>query len=251
MSVSPASSHLDESRAGRSQRVQDFFSEPNRYLGNDARLGIRRLVCRQIAERTDRSLILDIGCGDATMSLPLVAPQGRLTLVDSSAPMLERAAQNIPPEMKPRVDIVCSELAHFARAERYTLVLCLGVLAHVSDVPGVLAKIASLLTPGGHCLIQITDTSRWLGRVSHAWYNRRHRRHAGGYALNRLDGDRLAEEASAKGLRLIERRSYSLPVPGLRRLPAGIQFALERTFLASSLSRHGGESMLLFVRDSA
>lgn len=246
-----ATSGLRATEGGRAQRVHQFFSEPDRYLGNDARLGIRRLVCRQLAQRTDRSVILDIGCGDGTMSLPLVEPNSLLTLVDFSAPMLERAAANVPPEARARVEIVCQDLGGFSPSRTYTLVLCLGVLAHVPDVSGALARVASLVAPGGHCLVQITDASRWLGRMTHGWYDRRNRRRLGGYALNRIEGARLTEEAAARGLGLIEQRSYSLSVPGMRRLPVGMQSALERRFLRSGLSRHGAESMLLFVRDSS
>lgn len=248
MGTSTATSRVE---AERTRRVHGFFAEPDRYLGNDARLGVRRLVVRELAARTDRRAILDIGCGDGTMSLPLLGPEGRLTLLDFSAPMLERAAANVPPEMRPRVEIVCRDLAGFGGDERYTLVLCLGVLAHVPDVAGALAKIATLIEPGGHCLVQITDASRWLGRVSHAWYNRRHARRADGYVLNRLDGPRLVAEAAANGLRLVEQRNYSLSVPGLRRLPVKVQFALERGFYSSWFAGLGGESMLLFVRDPA
>lgn len=249
MAASPAPSPLPAPPRDHARRVHGFFAEPDRYLGNDARLGIRRLVCRQMAERSDRSRILDIGCGDGTMSLPLAGPQSHLTLIDFSAPMLERAAANVGPELQGRVEIVCEDLARFAPRERFTLVLCLGVLAHVPDVPGALAKIASLLSPGGHCLVQLTDAARWLGRVNHAWYDWRQRQRPDGYSLNRLDGADLAAEAATKGLRLLERRSYGLSVPGLRRLPAGTQLALERRFLSSRLSRHGAESMLLFVRE--
>lgn len=246
-----ATSGLQASGGGRAQRVHGFFSEPDRYLGNDARLGIRRLVCRQMAQGTDRSAILDIGCGDGTMSLPLVEPNSHLTLVDFSEAMLERAAANVPPDMKPRVEIVCRDLDGFAPPRPFTLVLCLGVLAHVADVGAALAKVASLVAPGGHCLVQITDASRWLGRMTHSRYDRRNRRRSGGYALNRLEGGALVEAAAAKGLRLVEQRSYSLSVPGLRKLPVGVQSTLERRFLRSSLSRHGAESMLLFVRESS
>jgi SAM-dependent methyltransferase len=248
MGASTATSRTESEHA---RRVHGFFAEPDRYLGNDARLGIRRLVCRQLAARTDRTSILDIGCGDGTMSLPLVGPQSRLTLLDFSAPMLERAAANVAPEMRPRVEIVCRDLAGFAGEHRYTLVLCLGVLAHVPDVSHALAKVATLIEPGGHCLIQITDASRWLGRMSHAWYSRRHSRRADGYVLNRLDGPSLVAEAGAQGLRLVEQRNYSLSVPGIRRLPVGVQFALERGFYSSWFAEHGGESMFLFVRDPA
>ncbi len=231
------------------QQVRRYFAEPDRYLANDARLAIRRLACRQMVHAVDRSLILDIGCGDGSMSLPLLTPQSRLTLLDSSRPMLDRAKGNTPEDLESNVELVCLDLMELEPAHRYTLVLCLGVLAHVPDVGDALARIASLLGPGGHCLLHITDTSRWLGRINHAYYDRRSRARADhGYSLRRLDSPTLITDAEALGLRLVERRNYSLSVPGLRRLPNTLQFRLERGFLNSRLSRHGGESLLLLVK---
>ncbi len=205
------------------------------------------MMCEQMVLGTDPSSILDIGCGDGTMSLPIVGPESRLTLLDFSPEMLERARRNIPDDMSSRVDIVCSDLAQFAPHQRFSLVLCLGVLAHVPDVGEALGKIASLIRPGGHCLVQITDAGRWLGRVNHAWFDRRSRG-AEGYALNRLDSAELAEQARGVGLQRVASRSYSLAFPGMRRLPARVQFSLERRFLSSRLARHGGETLLLFKR---
>ena len=232
-----------------SQSVRRFFAEPDRYLGNDSRLMVRRLLCGQMVEAVDRSLILDMGCGDGSMSLPLLAPECRLTLLDSSAPMLERAKRNIPRRLESSVETVCQDLMEFAPTERYTLVLCLGVLAHVPDVGEALAKIASLVRSGGHCLLHITDASRWLGRINYAYYGWRSRvRPSHGYPLNRLKSGKLVADADALGLRLVECRNYSLTFPGLRRLPNALQFRLERRFLNSRFSRHGGESLSLFQR---
>ena len=251
MMKTPADLERPDPRTSRrhTERVQEFFGEPDRYLCNDARLRVRLLLCQQMVEGIDRSLMLDIGCGDGSVSLPLVAPGSRLTLLDFSAPMLERASRNIAQDLKPRVETVCQDLMEFSAAESYSLVICLGVLAHVPDVGDALAKIASLLRPGGHCLLQITDASRWLGRLNYAYYDRRSRsRRADGYPLNRLASVKLVAEAGALGLDLVHRRHYSLAFPGLRRLPDNPQFRLERAFLKSRLSRHGGESLLLFQR---
>ena len=78
------------------QQVRRYFAEPDHYLANNARLAIRRLACGQMVQDVDRSFILDIGCGDGSMSLPLLTPQGRLTLLDSSRPMLDRAKAQPP-----------------------------------------------------------------------------------------------------------------------------------------------------------
>ena len=232
------------------QQVRGYFADPDRYLANDARLAIRRLACGEMVRDVDRSVMLDIGCGDGSMSLPLLTPQARLTLLDSSRPMLDRAQENIPDDLESRVELVCRDLMAFEPDRPYTLALCLGVLAHVPDVNDTMARIAALLRPGGHCLLHITDTSSWLGRINHAYYDRRSRARADhGYALRRLDSPTLIADARAHGLQLVDRRNYSLSVPGMRRLPAGLQFRLERGFLNSRSSRHGGESLMLFVKD--
>lgn len=246
-----AESDRAESTASRrhTQQVCGYFAEPDHYLANSARLAIRRLACQQIVQDVDPSAILDIGCGDGSMSLPLLTPQGRLTLLDSSRPMLDRAKGNIPEALESRVEIVCRDLSAFEPAGQYTLVLCLGVLAHVPNVSDTLARIKALLGTGGHCLLHITDASRWIGRINHAYYNRRSRARADhGYALGRLDSPTLVADAETLDLRLVKRRNYSLSVPGLRRLPNKLQFQLERGFLNSRLSRHGGESLMLFVK---
>ena len=168
-----------------SQRVRGYFAEPDRYLGNDSRLRIRRLVCQQMVAGIDQSVILDIGCGDGSMSLPLLGPESHLTLLDFSASMLERAKRNIPRGLEANVETVGGDIMEFAPDRRYTLVLCLGVLAHVPHVGEALAKIAALVRPGGHCLLQITDASRWLGRMNYAYYDWRSRaRPSDGYPLS-------------------------------------------------------------------
>ena len=210
---------------------------------------IRRTVTGQMVEGVDRSVILDIGCGDGSMSLPMLEACGHLTLLDFSGPMLERAKANIPPGLADRVTTACADLQEFTADRKYTLALCLGVFAHVRDVRQTLAKIASLLGPGGHCLVQITDTTRWIGRLNYAYYGWRSRRRAeDGYTLNRLGSDTLVAGAEVAGLRLVTCRNYSLAVPVLSRLPDRLLLSLERRFLHSRLSRHGGESLLLFQR---
>lgn len=248
MKVSAEPDHsIPAAPAGHTQRVRRYFAEPDRYLGHDSRMTIRRVTAGQMVQGVDRSRLLDIGCGDGSMSLPLLDPGADLTLLDFSAPMLERAKANIPPGLEHQVTTVCGDLHEFSPDRRYTLVLCLGVLAHVRDVGQTLAKIASLLQPGGHCLLQITDTSRWLGRINYTYYGWRSRtRGEDGYTLNRLGSDGLITSAEAAGLRLVNRRNYSLAVPVLSRLPDELLLRLERKFLNSRLSRHGGESLLLF-----
>lgn len=238
----PGSRHL--------QHVRRYFGEPDRYLRTDSRLVIRRMLCTEMLGGLDRHRIVDLGCGDGSLSLPLVGPESCLTLVDLSAEMLDRAKRNVPPELDARIEVVRSSLADFESDKPYSLALCLGVLAHVPDLNEAIAKIASLLEPGGHCLLHLTDASTVLGRLNYAYYGfRSHWRSEDAYALNRLESDKLVVVAESMGLRLIEAHRYSLSFPGLRCLPDGLILAMEKWFLNSRFSAYGGEGFLLFQRE--
>ena len=105
-----------------------------------------------------------------------------------------------------------------------------------------------------HESIELRIRRQWFGtesglKFNYAYYGWRSRRRAeDGYSLNRLGSDAVIAGAEAAGLRLVTHRNYSLTVPVLSRLPDRLLLRLERRFLNSRLSRHGGESLLLFQR---
>src|SRR5581483_7492091 len=152
---------------GKKYVVKSVFDDVAKYLAVrqfDVRL--RTETVKKFAEGLPCQHILDIGCGDGSISLPLLSSRNRLTLLDLSERMLSAARSKVPPRLRDRVEIrngdfmeVCLPPASF------DLVVCLGVMAHVDSPDTFLARIAEVIKPGGSLIIEFTDAFHPVGRA--------------------------------------------------------------------------------------
>lgn len=237
----------------RTDQVRTFFETPERYLGRDFGIRLRAEIVRDLTGGLSPGRILDAGCGDGSMSLPLLGPAVHLTLVDLSAEMLAVARRRTPDTAAGRVDYVRSDILRFHSDRPFDLVVSLGLLAHVDDPAGAIGHLASLVAPGGHCVLQCTDPAVAVARLEAAAFALRRRfaddRH---YAMNRIPIPVLLEAAARGGLAPVEQRRYSLLLPGMGRLPDAWLLRWQRATLKHSwLSRHGSEVILLLTKPRA
>lgn len=205
--------------SSRIDQVKSLFAQPEGYLRSDFNIRIRAEVVEGfVGDRMFKS-ILDIGCGNGAISLPLLREYNRLTLLDVSNNMLSIARSHIPTEYASRVetkneDFMSAEL----QSQCYDLILCLGVLAHVDSPANVIAKIVSLLQPNGSVIVQNFDFQHAVGYLFDRYSTLRNVLLRTPYTLNRLSGKKLVEMFANQGLELAAVYRYNLPVPGAARL---------------------------------
>ena len=142
-------------------RIKKIFDEPEWYLNRTAyNITLRsEIVLEFLGDRRFDS-ILDIGCGDGSLSRKLLNKNNRLTLLDQSVAMLDIARSRVPAEFASQVrtingDCTRSEL----EPGGFDLILCIGVLAYIPDRREFISKIRSFLKPGGTLLIECTDSA--------------------------------------------------------------------------------------------
>ena len=163
----------------RIERVKNFFDQPF-YLERSRRvIAIRSMIVQEFLGPIDHSQILDLGCGDGSLSIPLLRETNEVTMVDLSSRMLEIAASRIPAELRNRVQLINLPLQDFLPSTPYDVVLCIGVLAHVPSIEGAIEKIAQCLRPGAvaTCAAKVYDAhieqpgafEDWRG-THHAFY---------------------------------------------------------------------------------
>src|SRR6267143_3126338 len=148
-------------------QVQSFFEQPQQYLSRRAfEIQIRAETVKELVARSNEKRILDIGCGDGSISLPLLTETTRITLLDLSSSMLAIARSKVPPQVAENVETINQD---FAAAQfvpqSFDVVLCIGVLAHVTDPADFIAKMVSLLKPGGCIIVECTDSQHFLTRM--------------------------------------------------------------------------------------
>lgn len=148
--------------------VKRHFDNPQWYLcGRTYHVRMRVNVVGHFLKGGSFERILDVGCGDGSISLPFVGPGKRLTLLDLSDSMLTYAKSRVPAELASSVEIVNGDFMN-ARldADAYDLIFCLGVLAYVNPVKPFVQKLERLLKPGGTVLVECHDWRHPVSQMS-------------------------------------------------------------------------------------
>jgi 2-polyprenyl-3-methyl-5-hydroxy-6-metoxy-1,4-benzoquinol methylase len=203
----------------RADSVRRYFGESKNYL--DIRrymIEIRKETVRELtAGRVFRS-VLDIGCGDGSISLPLLTVTGHLTLLDLSAAMLSRALAHARPELLANIetmnqDFLCASL----KPGGYDLIICLGVLAHVEQPEPIIERVSQLLQPGGLLILECTDSAHFSNKLTLAVGQiRRNFSGADSYRTKLVSAESVINIAQRNKLKLVSlyRHNVALPLMG-------------------------------------
>ena len=118
---------------------------------------IRALKAAQIGELQPGQRILYAGVGDGEDAVLAANRQVTLTLLDLSQGMLDRAAAKFQAvDAEGCIEVVCSDVLRHERPGHYDIVVAnffLNVVYRAHDEEAVLARLATMLKPGGKLLI--------------------------------------------------------------------------------------------------
>jgi ubiquinone/menaquinone biosynthesis C-methylase UbiE len=172
----------------KTDRVKRLFEVPEKYLcPRQYDIQIRVETVKQFTENVSVDRILDIGCGDGSLSLQLLPRCKELTLIDISSSMLELARRKIPADRAGDVRLINSGfLASNLPAQAFDLILCVGVLAHVDSPADVIAEVRRLARPGATVLLEFTDSFHFWGAPVVLYQKLLKLLRPEPYALNRL-----------------------------------------------------------------
>ena len=111
---------------------------------------------RAIQEHGLQDPFLDAGCGAGDVSVHVARRGWYGTAVDLSATAVERARAALAATGRVKVE----RLSLFDVDGEFRTVFLMDVIEHIADDTGVLAKVASLLLPGGHVVISVPSNPR-------------------------------------------------------------------------------------------
>ena len=131
--------------------IRQAFETPQWYLTSTAyNIRLRAETISAFLKSDNVGEILDIGCGDGSLSRGLINPNNRVTLLDASQAMLKIATSRVPERLASNVQTINSDfMGASVEAQTFDLVLCVGVLAYVEDRKAFIAKVKSVVKPGG------------------------------------------------------------------------------------------------------
>jgi 2-polyprenyl-3-methyl-5-hydroxy-6-metoxy-1,4-benzoquinol methylase len=209
------------------ERVKSLFEVPEKYLGpRQFDIRIRAETVQRFTENLTVDRILDIGCGDGSLSLPLLPRSKRLTLIDISGKMLELARRKIPGERLNDVDVINENFIDAKlEPQSFDLILCVGVLAHVDSPGAVIAEVVRLAKPGASVILEFTDSFHFWGIPIVVYQNLLKLLRPQPYPLNRLRRRQVLGLCHENGLSEAELYRYGLPPLGTAKA-----FGQEKTF---------------------
>lgn len=243
--------------SSRSEHVKGVFEDSQHYL-KSRRVDIlfRTDTVRTFAERVTWSRLLDVGCGDGTISLQLGHPGKRLTLMDLSRSMAELASSNVPEALAGTVDVLNGNfMTTDLPPEPFDLVVTVGVLAHVDSPDAFLAKLRQHLRPGGHLILEFTDCRHFVGRFGRALDRLKEKLAPAKYQTNKLSFPDVAALLDRHQFRLLDTFRYSrIPLPFVGRfISAGLQHRLAKLVFGNARRNtnafSGNEYICLLTRD--
>lgn len=233
-----ANSLLQSVRATNSGNVRHVFEDTSKYLKRrqvDVRFRIDTVAA--YAAEIAPHCILDIGCGDGSISLQLARPERQLTLMDISSSMVATATSNIPSEYARNVRVRHEDfaVAEFDQ-EPFDLIVTVGVMAHVDSPDEFLKKIKSLLRPGGSLILEFTDAFHLVGKIGRLWGRTRELFAPAKYATNKLSYKQVAKLLEKHRLRVVSTFRYSrVPMPGFNSIVSHPkEYKFLRAFFGSS-----------------
>lgn len=163
--------------------------------------------------------ILDIGCGDGSISIQLLRSGTKLTLNDLSKSMLDTARAAIPGAFTDHVECLNEDFSSVAlHSKPFDLILCLGVLAHIASPPEAVAKIVPLLASSGTVIVECTDADHFVTRVLNFVGDVQGIFRPKAYALNRVTAKGLVQIFESQGFRFVSGYRHQHPFLGMSRI---------------------------------
>lgn len=199
--------------------VKKYFSRPELYLSKRFDVRFRSDTAASLVGDVRGLKILDVGCGDGTVSSRFLKSGAFVTFADISENMLSLAKANTAPLYRKNAEYLNVGLENIGESEKFDVVLAFGLFAHVESVSDAIEKVSRLLKDGGLILLQISDYGRFLTRLLYLYgmIAEMIQGHVS-YEKNRTSVTDILSYAKRYGLEFSEIRRYGIVLPLMKAL---------------------------------
>ena len=231
------------------QTVKNTFNKQE-YLNNSSyRIYVRKIIIKEMLKKhkiTPQS-ILDIGCGDGSLSFQLLNKKSSLTLLDLSPHMIQLCKKTI---IKNKIKNTKTILGNYNKApkKKYDLIICIGLLAHVDNISNLLDIISDRLSKNAILIIETTKNPYPLKKYFNLYYYLKSFfiKDVNTYSKNHLSEKNLLRQLGSRNFVNISIKKFNIPLPGMRLWPKVLKnFYTYLTYKSPILSRYGSEAILL------
>jgi len=196
------------------EEVKAKFDQKEKYLEGNTSILVRVNLINEMVRGISFINYLEVGCGDASIALSMLDDRKKLTLVDISDNMLADAKNKTPPALVKQVKYINHDICSYEFKEKYDLVICVGLLAHIPSIDDLISKIGSITNINGFLVLQYTERKSFFG-----WFNLRFMNKSDDcYEVNTISYSDLKHRLERAGFKSVSKRVYSDSNMGLRNL---------------------------------
>lgn len=240
----------------KSKLVKELFEDTELYLTYDYNLQIRKETVLSFTSNLHFKSVLDIPCGNGSISIPLLNQLHKLTLIDISSNMVALAKKNVDETNLNKVEFINKDFFEIDIPEKsYDLVICLGLLAHVNSPEQLLNKLSKIVSPNGYLIIQNTDSSHFYSHLIHLYLGLKRIISKSTYKLNKVKASYLENQLLTLGFKKEKQFRYNQSFLGLSNLFSNNKkYTLTRNFFGNAeQNKHanwGSDITYLFKKKS-
>ena len=232
-------------------KVKFFFNNSDYLKNSSDRISIRSTLVKEFLGDINNARILDIGCGDGSLSLQFLNRTNSITFVDISDKMLEKVREKVPLDLVSNALLINDSFDAVSDDDFFDIVICVGVIAHVPSVDLLFNKIAKTLKKNGLLILETTPNPYPIGRFILPYYFLRDLIFGSlpKYHKNRLKIADLLKATKSRGFEQLSVTRYSFPLPGMSHWPQSLKLRYTLFTLNNKLmSRFGSEHIFLFKK---
>ncbi|MDO8368158.1 MAG: class I SAM-dependent methyltransferase [Saprospiraceae bacterium] len=192
--------------------VHRFFNNTQNYLQKRYGILLRQEILNGLIGDISDLEILDIGCGDGSLSVNY-ATANQVTLLDVSENMLQAALNNYGP-LAAKTRSFHGDFLEFDSSNKFDIILIIGVLAHVPHLDKTFAKLANTVKTDGKIYLQFTDYNHFLTKVEFLISGIKNSPYKA-QTIRKIDIDRIIRKHGFKIMRKVHAANALLGMPKL------------------------------------
>jgi 2-polyprenyl-3-methyl-5-hydroxy-6-metoxy-1,4-benzoquinol methylase len=147
------------------KNVASYFSDTDKYAVRNPIIKLRRTVLHDMIGDIEGKSILDVGCGEGSLTIDYVS-ENKLTFLDITSEMLELVKSRIPEEFSPNASFVKADIMEYDTDLKFDIIVCVGVFAHFTDLDALIKKLMNLSSEKGILIIQYTNAANLITKLN-------------------------------------------------------------------------------------
>jgi 2-polyprenyl-3-methyl-5-hydroxy-6-metoxy-1,4-benzoquinol methylase len=231
----------------KNRKITGFFSKSENYLDNNSIIELRKLIIKDLVGDVNNKKIIDIGCGDGSLSIDFIS-DNQVTFLDLTIKMLELVKHKIPEEFKKNATIVNSDIINYESIDKYDISICIGVYAHVEDIDLLTLKLLEITKQSGIIIIQYSNSTNLIS-ILNKIKNKLLLRRKYLYKTNNHSTKMIKKTISKSKLYIKYNKSYWPVSPFFLAFKAHTKINVLKYFYKNNfLSKFGSEKVLLLKK---